>query len=90
MIVLGVGPFNAHKLVEGAEPEDCLTLTRYWLSDDLPKNSESRVLGIVLRSLRRHTHLKFIVTYADPAHGHLGVIYKATNFVYTGLSSAAN
>ena len=87
-VTFGVGPFLAYCLVEGAKPDDCLTLTRLWLSDELPRNSESRVLGIVLRSLKRHTRVKFLVTYADPAQGHLGTIYQATGWAYTGLSEA--
>jgi hypothetical protein len=87
-MTLGVGPLNAYSLVDGASPDDCLTLTRLWLSDELPKNSESRFIGVVLRSLRKHTNLKFLVSYADPAQGHLGTIYQATGWVYTGLSEA--
>lgn len=87
-ITLGVGPYNAPSLVSGATPDDYLTLTRLWLSGDLPRNSESRVLGIVLRSLRRHTTIKFLISYADPSQGHLGIIYQATNWLYTGLSEA--
>lgn len=52
VLTFGVGPTNAHRLVKGATPSDCVTLTRLWLSDELPKNSESRVLGIALRGLR--------------------------------------
>lgn len=74
-LTLGTGPFNAHALVDGTAPGDCLTLTRFWLSGRLPGNSESRVLGVVFRSLKRHTDLKFLVTYADPAQGHVGTIY---------------
>jgi len=85
-LALGAGPFNAHSVVQGATPADALTLTRLWLSDKLPHNSESRVLGVVLRTLERHTNLKFLVTYADPLQGHLGTIYQATNWIYTGLS----
>ena len=85
---LGVGPLNAFSLVEGATPDQCLTLTRLWLSDTLPRNSESRFIGIVLRALKRHTGLKFLVSYADPAQGHLGTIYQATGWTYTGLSEA--
>ncbi|MFQ5874639.1 MAG: DNA methyltransferase [Dehalococcoidia bacterium] len=85
-LTLGVGPFNAYRLVSGAGPHHCMTLTRLWLSDELPRNSESRTLGLVLRALKRHTSLKFLVTYADPAQGHLGIIYQATNWAYTGLS----
>ncbi|MBM3943367.1 MAG: DNA methyltransferase [SAR202 cluster bacterium] len=87
-LTLGFGPKNAHRLVQGASPADCLTLTRLWLSDELPKNSESRVLGIVLRALKRETRVKFLLSYADPSQGHLGGIYQATGWVYTGLSQA--
>src|ERR687892_2299441 len=76
-LTLGAGPANAYSLVDGATPDDCLTLTRLWLSDELPKNSESRFLGIVIRALRKNTDLKFLVTYTDPAQGHLGTIYQA-------------
>ncbi|MFC1865095.1 DNA methyltransferase [Chloroflexota bacterium] len=87
-ITFGVGPANVYKMIAEASPRDCLTLSRLWLSDKLPANSESRVLGIVLRALKRFTQIKFIVSYADPAKGHLGIIYQATGWVYTGLSEA--
>jgi hypothetical protein len=87
-LTLGVGPINAHLLLDDATPDDCLTLTRLWLSDELPKNSESRFIGVVLRSLRKHTDLKFLLAYADPSRGHVGTIYQATGWLYTGLSQA--
>ena len=87
-ITLGVGPFLGYGMVNGATPEDCVTLTRFWLVDDLPRNSESHVIGILLRSLQKETSLKFVLAYSDPAAGHLGTIYQATNWIYTGLSSA--
>ena len=88
-LVLGVGPTNAHRLVGGATQRDSLALTRFWLADDLPRNSESRVLGIVMRALKQNTRVKFLVSYADPAQGHLGTIYQATGWLYTGISSAS-
>src|ERR671919_1526863 len=87
-MTFGVGPTNAYLLAEGVKPDECLTLTRLWLSDALPRNSESRVLGIVLRNLKHHTRLKFLVSYADPGQGHLGTIYQASGWLYTGLSEA--
>ncbi len=83
---LGVGPKNAHRLVEGVNRTDCLTLTRLWLDDILPRNSESRVIGQVIRALKQHTKMKFLISYADPAEGHMGIIYQATNWLYTGIS----
>ena len=85
-VTLGVGPKNVHRLVEGAAPDDVLALTRFWLSDEFPANSESSVIGRTLRAIRKHTLIKFVVTYADPSRGHIGTIYQASNWLYTGLS----
>jgi len=87
-MVFGVGPFYGYKLVNGASPDDVVTLTRLWMSDELPRNSESKVLGLALQSLRKDTSLKFVIAYSDPTFGHLGTIYQATNWLYSGLSSA--
>ena len=89
VLTFGVGPTNAHRLVDGAARTDCVTLTRLWLSDELPKNSESRVLGIALRSLQKATSFKFVATYADPGAAHIGTIYQATNWIYIGESQSA-
>lgn len=88
VLTLGAGPANAYRLVDSARREDCLVLSRYWLSDDLPKNSASRILGMTMRVLKRSTDVKFVVTYADPVHGHAGIIYQASNWIYTGFSEA--
>ena len=87
-VTLGAGPLNGHRVVEHATPDEYLCLTRLWLSDRLPKNSESRVLGVVARLLRQNTHTKFLVSYADPAHGHRGTVYQAAGWTYFGRSSA--
>jgi hypothetical protein len=85
-VILGSGPYLGYRLVESAVPDDCLTMTRLWLSDDLPCNSESSVIARIIKSLRHYTSLKFLLTYADPLQGHVGVIYQASNWLYTGLS----
>ena len=85
-VVLTPGARNGHRVLAAARHADVLTLARLWLSDDLPKNSESRVLGIVLRMLRREGRPKAVLTYADPAAGHLGTIYMASGFRYLGQS----
>ena len=86
VLTFGVGPANAHCLVDNAARTDGVTLTRLWLSDELPKNSESRVIGIALRSLAKATTLKFVLTYADPSAEHMGTIYQASNWIYIGES----
>ena len=89
-VTLGCGPINGHRLVDGAKRGDYLCLTRLWLSDGLPKNSESRVLAIVARLLRKHTRVRFLISYADPAHGHLGTVYQAAGWTYIGRSSESD
>ncbi|MBN1366516.1 MAG: DNA methyltransferase [Dehalococcoidales bacterium] len=87
-VTFGVGPFLAYRLVKEATPEDCICLTRLWLSDELPSNSESRILGILNRYLHRYTDLKFIIAYSDPSAKHVGTVYQAGGWLYTGLSSS--
>ena len=87
-LTIGCGHSQAYRLVKSAGPDDCAVLTRLWLSDELPANSESRVIGIVLRALRKNTGLKFLLSYADPSQGHVGTIYQAIGWIYTGESDA--
>lgn len=83
-ITLGAGPINAHRLIDGAERDDVWTLSRLWLDDSLSPNTESHVLAVVVRSLRRFTAVKALIAYADPAAGHVGVVYQAAGWLYTG------
>jgi hypothetical protein len=87
VVILGAGPYLAYHLVDGADRNDCLVLTRVWLSDQLPANSESRILGVITRLIRGNTDVKFLVSYADPAAGHVGIIYQSVGWLYIGLSS---
>ena len=58
-------------------------LTRLWVDDSAPKNGESFLIGNSLRNVNK----KLIVSYAEVEQGHLGVVYQATNWFYTGLSA---
>jgi hypothetical protein len=67
---------------------EVLELRRLVLVDECPKNSESRVVGWTLRHVRKSMPgVNVVVSYADPHHGHSGVIYKASNFKYLGESA---
>lgn len=48
------------------------------------KNLASYLVSQSLKMLPNHT---FVVSYADTAWSHVGYIYQATNFLYTGLSA---
>ena len=68
------------------EPDKCLELRRLCLIDDTPKNAESYFVSRTIKWLKRNTEWKFIVSYADPEQGHEGVIYRAANFKYEGVT----
>ena len=85
---LGAGSINGFRLVDGATRADVWTLSRLWLDDRLPRNCESRVLGVVLRTLRRYTQVKAVLAYADPAAGHRGTVYMGAGWCYLGPSGA--
>ncbi len=55
---------------------------RMWLHDDLPKFSESRVIGLLFFYMKhKFPKIKFVITYADESAGNSGTIYKATNAI---------
>lgn len=69
---------------------DVYELNRLWLSDALPKCTESRFVGWCLRELRKIRPTTILVSYADSAYGHIGIVYQATNWLYTGCSLPFN
>ena len=50
-------------------------------------NAESFFVGRTLRWLKNNTDWEFVLSYADGEQGHTGVIYRAANFKYLGLTS---
>jgi hypothetical protein len=64
-----------------------LELRRFCLVDACARNSESRTLAVMLRKLRDEG-VGCVLSYADPAFGHEGTIYRALGFEYRGKTSA--
>ena len=65
------------------EANNVIELTRLWVDDRAPKNIESFFIGRTLKMIPN----EIIVSYAEIQQGHLGIIYQATNWLYTGLSA---
>lgn len=63
---------------------DVLELTRLWIDDSGPKNTESFFIGKTFKWLRNNTNVKVLVSYSDPMYNHKGTIYQATNWIYQG------
>lgn len=75
---------SVSKGVLGKENKDLvLELNRLCLKDNL-KHEASRLVAGSFKLLPQPTA---IISYADTSQDHLGVVYQATNFLYTGLSS---
>ena len=62
--------------------EKVLELNRLCLLDN-HKNLASKLVSGSIKQLPKPT---IVVSYADNKQGHVGYVYQATNFLYTGLS----
>jgi hypothetical protein len=65
------------------EAKNVFELTRLWIEDGTPRNTESFFIGQAIKSAAR----QIIVSFADGGSNHVGYVYQATNWLYTGLST---
>ena len=76
----GIRPASKHTISKLIIKGNYCEFDRMWLSDDLPKFSESQVISLLLSYLKQvYPKIKFVITYADESAGNKGTIYKATN-----------
>jgi hypothetical protein len=77
-------------LVRGSKWQNFCELNRMAFSDALPRNSESRALGVAFRLLRKHKPaLKWVVSFADATQCGDGTIYRASGFLLTAVKRNA-
>ena len=80
-----LNPARAGKVVEGTVQGQYLELNRMWLSDDAPRNSESRAISYALKYIRRACPgVAWVQSFADERCNGLGVVYQACSFLYVG------
>lgn len=81
----GIRPTIKHTISEYITRDNYCEFDRMWLSDELPKNSESQVISLLLFYIKIvYPKIKFIITYADGSAGNKGIIYQATNAISIG------
>jgi hypothetical protein len=85
VVTYGVSPSST--LLKGIcgpeEARNVYELNRLWVDDMVAKNGESYLVANSMKLLDR----EIIVSFADTSQGHVGYIYQAANFIYTGLSA---
>tara|TARA_R100000458_G_C8278477_1_gene254675 strand:- start:15429 stop:16049 length:621 start_codon:yes stop_codon:yes gene_type:complete len=67
--------------------KNCIDIRRMACLDDAPFNSESWFLGSIIKYLIANTEYDTVLSYSDLTQGHIGTIYKATNFIQSGKTS---
>jgi len=81
----GIRPHLKHTISIFITEDNYCEFDRMWLSDELPKFSESQVISLLLSYLKQTCHkIKFVITYADSSVGNTGTIYKATSAISIG------
>ena len=78
-------------LVSGTAWNGFIELNRMAFSERLPRNSESRALGIAFRLIRTHyPHIEWVISFADGTQCGDGAIYRASGFILTAIHKSKN
>lgn len=64
------------------ERKNVIEITRLWIADGTPKNTESYFIGNTVKMVDKD----IIIAFADPEYHHIGTVYQASNFIFTGKS----
>jgi hypothetical protein len=82
-----VGAKAPTSISDGLTKDNVLELTRLYIDDGYGSNIESYAIGQTFKWLRENDkNIKALISYADVGQEHLGKIYQATNWQYTGTS----
>ena len=81
----GIKPKEKHTISSLITSGNFCEFDRMWLSDELPKFSETQVISLLLSYLKQvYKRIKFVITYADGSVENYGTIYKASNAISVG------
>lgn len=66
----------------GLPPATTREFDRMWLSDEMPKYSETIVISLLMNYIKEATDITHLISWADGSAGNEGTIYKAANFKF--------
>ena len=75
-------PTVAPSICGEEERMEVIELKRLWTEDDTPTNTESWLIANSMKEVDKD----IIISYADSDEDHVGTVYQATNWIYTGMS----
>ena len=89
--VMSFGPSMDKKKVIGLVADtgwnEFVELNRMAFDDYLPRNSESYCIGRALRMIKKQApQIKWVISFADGTQCGDGTIYRASNFILTGIN----
>jgi len=83
VVLFGSGANNNLPKMFGLNSGEVIELVRMALNGK--QGVTGSIMAVALKLARKHVPLaKIIVSYADSNQGHIGTIYQATNWIYTG------
>lgn len=78
-------------LVKDTKWNEFIELNRMAFDDYLPRNAESCCIAKSIRLIKKNApHIKWIISFADACSCGDGTIYRASNFVLTGITQNKN
>lgn len=78
-------------LVEGTKWNEFIELNRMAFDEVLPRNAESYCIAQTIRMIKRKApQIKWIISFADACSCGDGTIYRASNFILTGITENKN
>lgn len=83
---MGAGRNQYTAIIPDIEKGQYLELTRLWCANDMPRNTESKLISKSLKMLP--DNIKMVISFADGSKNHVGTIYQATNWNYIGTTSS--
>lgn len=81
---MGCGKAQYTSIIPTIKNGEYCELTRLWCANNMPRNTESKLISGSLKLLPKE--IKLVVSFADEMQGHCGIIYQATNWYYLGVN----
>lgn len=89
VVIFSRGANNTLGKPYGLDQDQCCELTRIALNKHL--SPVSRIIKVAILFLKQNSpSLRLLISFADPDQGHHGGVYQATNWIYCGMTKAAD